>query len=189
MRLSLLPKIWRKANIIAILKPGKDAKVPKSYGPISLLCVPLKILEGVILSRISPYVEKCLPDFQASFRAGRSTIDQVLQLCSGIEDGIQLKQKTAVALVDLTAAYDTVWHQGLRLKLLRTILDKHLVAFIMETLSNRRFVLRTSDGQESRARRLKNGVPRGQFLLLVFSTSISAITRRHCPPNWLTLMT
>jgi len=30
MRLNLLPKIWRKANIIAILKPGKDAKVPKS---------------------------------------------------------------------------------------------------------------------------------------------------------------
>jgi len=68
------------------------------------------------------------------------------------------KQETAVALVDLPAAHDTVWHQGLRLKLLRTIPDKDLVAYIMETLSNRRFVLRTSDGQESRARRLKNGV-------------------------------
>jgi len=143
MRLDLLPKIWRKANIIAILKSGKDAKVPKSYRPISLLCVQLKILERVVLSRIAPYVEKCLPDFQAGFRAGRSTIDQVLQLCSIIEDGFQLKQKTAVALVDLTAAYDTVWHQGLQLKLLRTIRDKHLVAFTMETLSNRRFVLRS----------------------------------------------
>jgi len=71
------------------------------------------------------------------------------------------KQKTAVALFDLPAAYDTVWHQGLRLKLLRTIPDTHLVAFIMETLSNRRFVLRTSDVRESRARRLKNGVPQG----------------------------
>ena len=26
MRLNLLPKIWRKANVIAILKTGKDAK-------------------------------------------------------------------------------------------------------------------------------------------------------------------
>jgi len=134
MRLNLLPKIWRKANITAILKPGKDAKVPKSYRPISLPCVPFKILERVILSLITPYVEKCLPDFQAGFHAGRSTIDQVLQLCSTIEDGFQ--QKTAAALVDLTAAYDTVWHQGLRLKLLRTTPDKHLVCFIMETLSN-----------------------------------------------------
>ena len=80
---------------------------------------------------------------QANCRDSRSTIDQVLQLCSTIEDGFQLKQKTAVALVDLTAAYDTVWHQGLQLKLLRTIRDKHLVAFTMETLSNRRFVLRS----------------------------------------------
>ena len=52
MRLNLLRKIWRKANIIAILKPGKDAKVPKSYRTISLLCVPFKILEPVILCRI-----------------------------------------------------------------------------------------------------------------------------------------
>ena len=55
MGLNLLPKMWRKANIIAILKPDKDAKVPKSYRPISLLCVPFKILERVILSRITPY--------------------------------------------------------------------------------------------------------------------------------------
>jgi len=106
-----------------------------------------------------------------------------------IEDGFQLKQKTAVALIDLTASCDMVWHQGLRLQLLRTIPDKYLVAFIMDTLSNRRFVLGTSDGQESRGRRLKNGAPRGQFFLLVFSTSISAISRQHCPPNWLALMT
>jgi len=111
-------------------------KPPSAYRPISLLCVPFKILERVIFSRITPYVEKCLPDLQAGFQAGRSTIDQVLQLYSTTEDGFQLKKKTAVALVDLTAAYDTVWHQGLRLKLLRAIPDKHLVRFIMETLSN-----------------------------------------------------
>ena len=99
------PKNMKKNNIIATLKPGKDAKVTKSYRPISKLCVPFKILERVILSRITPCVEKCLPDFQAGFRAGRSTIDQVLQLCSTIQDGFQLKQKTAVAFVDLTAAY------------------------------------------------------------------------------------
>ena len=39
-----------------------------------------------------------------------------------------------------------------------------LVAFIMETLSNRRFVLRTSDGQESFARPLKNGIPQWSIL-------------------------
>ena len=34
----------------------------------------------------------------------------------------------------------------------------------METLSNRSFILRTSDGQKSRLRRLRNGVPQGSVL-------------------------
>ena len=38
----------------------------------------------------------------------------------------------------------------------------------METLSNRRLVLRISDGQESRARRLMNGVPQGSILANCF---------------------
>ncbi|KAJ3582285.1 hypothetical protein NHX12_015656, partial [Muraenolepis orangiensis] len=61
-------------------------------------------------------------------------------------------------------AYDTVWHRGLHLKLLRTIPDRHMVKFIMEMLSNRSFILRTSDGQRSRLRRLRNGVPQGSVL-------------------------
>ena len=32
------PKLWRKSKVIAILKPGKDSTLPKSYIPISLLC-------------------------------------------------------------------------------------------------------------------------------------------------------
>jgi len=48
--------------------------------------------------------------------------------------------------VDLTAAYDTVWHQGLAMKLLQTILDRHLVRFIVNIISNRSFILKTSDG-------------------------------------------
>ena len=32
------PKLWRKSKVIAILKPGKDSSLPKSYRPISLLC-------------------------------------------------------------------------------------------------------------------------------------------------------
>ncbi|KAJ3615090.1 hypothetical protein NHX12_018658 [Muraenolepis orangiensis] len=39
-----------------------------------------------------------------------------------------------------------------------------MVKFIMEMLSNRSFILRTSDGQRSRLRRLRNGVPQGSVL-------------------------
>ena len=59
-----------------------------------------------------------------------------------------------LVLVDLSAAYDTVWQQGLILKLLCLLPDRKMVHFIANTLSNRRFVLKTSC-----PRTLKNGVP------------------------------
>ena len=33
-----VPKMWRKTNILALVKPGKDPAQSKSYRPISLLC-------------------------------------------------------------------------------------------------------------------------------------------------------
>ena len=56
--LSQLPKIWRKARVIAILKPGKDPHEVKSYRPISLLCHLFKLFERLILNRLGPITEE-----------------------------------------------------------------------------------------------------------------------------------
>ena len=42
MRRFEIPKIWRRALIVAIPKPEKPLGYPKSYRPISLLCAPVK---------------------------------------------------------------------------------------------------------------------------------------------------
>ena len=49
-----LSKGWRRAGIIAVLKPNKSADDANNYRPISLLCVPLKLLERLLLSRLDP---------------------------------------------------------------------------------------------------------------------------------------
>ena len=85
-------------------------------------------------------------------------------LTQDIEDAFDAGEKAGVVLLDLSAAYDTVWLRGLHLKLLQMIPDRHMVKFIMEMLYNRSFTLNTSDGQCSRQRRLKNGVPQGSVL-------------------------
>ena len=99
-------------------------------------------------------------------------------LTDDIEAGFEHNQNVGVALVDLTAAYDTVWLRGLHLKLLRMLPDRHMVSFVMELLTNRSFTLRTSDGQVSRLRRIHNGVPQGSTLApTLFNIYISDIPK------------
>ena len=67
-----LPKSWIIAKTVAIPKPGKDPKMASSYRPISLLSMCYKLLERIILHRISPAVDEILNIEQAGFRPGRS---------------------------------------------------------------------------------------------------------------------
>ena len=150
--------------MVANLKPGKPVVGPKSYRPISLLCVPYKILERLIYARVQPLIDPLLPKQQTGFRRGKSTIDQVVLLTQNIEISFEAKKKAGAVFIDLTAAYDTVWHRGLTCKLLRLLPDKHMVRMIMELVGNRSFTLTTSDSNQSRLRRLKNGVPQGSVL-------------------------
>ena len=143
------------------MKPVED---PKSYRPISLLCVPYKILERLIYTRIESIVDPLLPREQAGFRQGKSTLDQTVLLTQHIEDSFETKKKAGAVFVDLTAAYDTVWHRGLTCKLLRLLPDKHMVQMIMEFIRNRSFTFSIGDSKRNRLRRLRNGLPQGSVL-------------------------
>ena len=68
-----IPKVWRRALVVAISQPKKPVEDPKSYRPISLLCVPYKILERLIHARVVSVVDPLLPREQAGFRRGRSS--------------------------------------------------------------------------------------------------------------------
>ena len=106
-----IPTLWRQSKIIAILKPGKDSVIPKSYRPISLLCHTYKLYEIMILTRIAPTIEQHLIKEQAGFRPGKSCTSQLLNLTHHIEDGYQEGMITGIAFVDMSAAYDTANHR------------------------------------------------------------------------------
>ena len=87
-------------------------------------------------------------------------------------DSISPELILGAVFVDLTAAYDIVWHRGLTCKLLALLPDRHVVSFIMELVRNRSFTLTTGNGSQSRLRRLRNGVPQGSVLAtLLFNIS------------------
>ena len=64
-----IPKIWRRALVIAIPKPAKPKRTQR-IRPISLLCVPYKILERLIYARVEPLIDPLLPKEQTGFRRG-----------------------------------------------------------------------------------------------------------------------
>ena len=160
----IIPKVWRRALVAAIPKPKKPVEDPKSYRPISLVCVPCKIFERLMHVRVEPIVDPLLPRKQAGFRRGRSTVDQTVLLTQNIEDSFENKKKAGAVFVDLTAAYDTVWHRCLTGKLLRLLPDKHIVWMIMELVRNRSFTLTTADSKQSNLRRLRNRLRQGLVL-------------------------
>lgn len=163
LNLATVPKIWKLSKVVAVLKPKKPPDNPSSYRPVSLLCISLKLYERLIYNRIQPIAETVLPNEQAGFRPGRSCLDQVALLTEDIELAFDQKLKTGIVLVDLSAAYDTVWHRGLTLKLLKTIPSRSMVCVIMSMISQRRFHVHIG-GKKSRCRTLTNGVPQGSVL-------------------------
>lgn len=158
-----IPKLWRKAKVIAIRKPGKDQNDPKSYRPISLLCHLYKVLERLILHRLMEKLETIFIPQQAGFRSGKSCTSQVMKLTQHIEDGFERKEITGAVFIDLTTAYDTVNHRRLLMKLYDATKDYQLTCFLRNLLENRRFFVEFQ-GRRSRWRSQKNGLPQGSVL-------------------------
>ena len=146
-----------EAKIVTILKPGKDSSSPKSFCPISLLCVTYKLYEQLILTRMVPIIDPNITEDQAGFRPGRSCTGQLLNLTEHIEDGFQKGLVTGAVFVDLCAACDTV---------LETSLDDRIckIMCIYKELDERAKVFVKLDGSKSRWKRKKNGLPQGSVL-------------------------
>ena len=85
-----ITKVWRRALVVMIPKPSKPVEDPHSYHPISLLCIPYKILKQLIYNRVEPIANPLLPKEQAGFQHGKSTVDQVVLLTKTL--GIFLRQ-------------------------------------------------------------------------------------------------
>ena len=163
--------------MVFVLKPKKPLNVASSDRPVSLLCVSFKLYERLIYNCIQPIAESVLPKEQAGFRSGRPSQDQVVSLTENIECAFGKKLKAGVVFVDLSAAYDTVWHRGLTLKFLRTLPSKKMVRVIMSMISQRRFHVHIG-GKKSRCRTLLNGVPQGSAIApLLFNLYT------HIPPT------
>ena len=116
MLYGLFEKIWEKEEIPSEWKEGLLIKIPKkgdlglcsNYRGITLLSVPVKVLNRVILERLKGPVDLSLRDQQAGFRPGRSCNDQITTLRIIVEQSIEWNSPLYVNFVDYEKVFDSL---------------------------------------------------------------------------------
>ncbi|GFS69494.1 probable RNA-directed DNA polymerase from transposon BS [Trichonephila clavipes] len=116
---SQIPKDWTRAIILPFIKPQKNPKEVSSYRPISLTSVIAKLLERMILHRMLDFSfqNKIFHVNHHGFYPHRSSINTLLQLQHDIILTRERKEYFILVALDIKAAYDSVWPNGLISKL------------------------------------------------------------------------
>ena len=143
-----------------IPKPGKDISLVTSYRPISLLSILSKLFEKIFSDIISTYIEthQIIPMHQFGFRKKHSTTEQVHRIVTLIRKTFEDKQYCSALFIDISQAFDRVWHDGLILKIC-TLLPPNSHKLLKCYLTNR-----SSKNYSSNSRKISAGVPQGSIL-------------------------
>ena len=93
-----------------------------NYRPISLLPVCSKIFEDILFNNIYKYLvaNNLISEHQSGFRPGDSTTNQLLYLVHSIHLALDEKKEVRSVFLDISKAFDKVWHVGLLFKLQQT---------------------------------------------------------------------
>ena len=159
------PSAWRVANLIPLYKKSGPSIDPSNYRLLAMMDQLPKVFEKILDQRLRAWAERVgtLSDLQGGFRAGRGTVDQIFVLNEIITSRLERGLPTLTCFIDIAKAYDTVWRDGLWVKLQRAGCDEQTLDLlqIMYHSVVRRVMI---NGRVSSTFNVELGVPQGAVL-------------------------
>ena len=162
----IFPDIWKMYHIIPTHKKN-DQRYINNYRPVSLLPISGKVFERIIYNPAFLYLENInlLTLSQSGFCPNNSCVNQLLSIVHRMYSDIDENPSLEVGsnFLDISKAFDKVWHEGLLFKLETIDMSGDLLKLCQRFLSDRqqRVVL---NGQHSNWPLVLAGVPQGSRL-------------------------
>ena len=133
------PLEWKKANVAPFHKTG-DKQCLKNYQPVSLLPICRKIFERLIFNEMFRFLieNNLISSNQSGFKPGDSCINQLLSITHKIykscDDGFEERG----VFLDISKAFDKVWHKGIIFKLKQNGISGKLLSVLSDFLKDRK---------------------------------------------------
>ena len=184
LRSGVFPDDWKQANVTPIFKKD-DRQLKSNYRPVSLLNAFSKITEKVVFTRVYNFLLDInfLNPLQSGFRPGDSTVNQLVYMVHNIYDAFERGKEVRMVYLDISKAFDRVWHKGLLFKLKTIGIRDPLLGWLASYLSQRkqRVVI---DGQSSNWSTVSAGVPQGSvlgpLLFLIYINDVTENLKSDC---------
>ena len=110
----VVPSALKSAIVVPVLKKKNlEPNDSKNYRPISNLPFVSKLLERVIASQLTFYLNTnhLLPDCQSAYRSSFSTESALVKVTSDISLAADKGKLTLLMMLDLSAAFDAADHE------------------------------------------------------------------------------
>lgn len=159
-----VPKLWKSARVVPIFKSGNKQSL-LNYRPISLTSTCSKLLEHIVYSHVSEYLEcnSIICPQQHGFRRHFSTTTQLLEFTHDIATTLNNKGQVDAIFIDYSKAFDKVSHSKLLLKLKVILKNPLLLDWITDYLKDRSQFVSYGNANSSEAT-VSSGVPQGSVL-------------------------
>ena len=121
-----------------------------------------KVFEKLVNNRIVDHLEKCglFSDFQYGFRSSRSTADLLTVVSDRIARAFNRSGATRAVALDISKAFDRLWHAGLLHKIKSCGISGQMFGLISSFLSNSQLPV-VLYGKSSQEYPVNVGVPQG----------------------------